>query len=67
MTEIVIATLLYVLFTGFSAVGTYFMVVHYRSRQAGLVSGALVLLFFILLYVFVLAILPEGAFSPPPG
>jgi hypothetical protein len=65
MAQIVLATLLYLLFAGLSAGGTYWIVAHYRSRQAGLLSGFLMLLFFVLLYLFVLVILPEGAFSPP--
>lgn len=60
MTTFLIPTILFALFALFSAVGAYFLAAHNRSRTAGIVAALLTLLFFAVLFLGLLVLMPEG-------
>lgn len=66
MADFVVPSILFLLFSVFSAVGAYFLTSQYRgqgSRTTAVVAALLTLFFFALLFFGLLAILPEGSLS----
>lgn len=63
MADFVVPSLLFLLFTVFSAVGAFFITAQYRGRATAVVAALLTLFFFAALFLAVLAILPEGSLS----
>ncbi|HET9225994.1 MAG TPA: hypothetical protein VFR31_04965 [Thermoanaerobaculia bacterium] len=64
MTAFIVPTILFVLFALFSAAGAYFLTAQTRGRTAGIVAALLTLLFFVLLYLGVLFLIPPEMRGP---
>jgi NADH:ubiquinone oxidoreductase subunit 3 (subunit A) len=60
-----VATLLFILFALFSAIGVFLIVAHHRSRAAGTLGALATLLFFVAIYAGVLYLL-SPLDQPPP-
>lgn len=49
--DAVLAIVLYTLFTMLSTIGAFFLANHFKNRRVGLLSAAVTLAFFVLLFV----------------
>ncbi|HYN19379.1 MAG TPA: hypothetical protein VE078_00345 [Thermoanaerobaculia bacterium] len=52
------------MFAVFSSLGAYFLAAHFRGRASGIVAALLTLLFFVALFLGLLALMPAGSLSP---
>jgi amino acid transporter len=66
LTAFIIPTLLFALFALFSAGGAYFLTAQTHGRNAGIVAALLTFLFFVLLFMGLLFLLPPESLSGTP-
>ena len=60
MADYVVPSILFVLFALFSSIGAFLILAHHRSRAAGIVAALLILFFFAVLFLGLLALMPQG-------
>lgn len=67
MADFAVPSILFVLFAVFSSLGAYFLAAHFRGnrgRMGGIIAALLTLLFFVALFLGLLALMPAGSLSP---